>query len=376
MIANVRLAWIGNLGRRWKRRAETVELPAAVFSSLADRMEGCLLLGAAGDAFGFVVEFDDIDTIERKHRGRLKFLDAGKWTYDGIGHVVSDDTQMSLFTAQACATALEQHGSDYGHSIRDLARDAYLQWYQTQTALPTRGGDGLLGYRQMFARRAPGGTCLSALARGGDGRVDEPINDSKGCGGVMRVAPLAFLPGIKDDEAWDAGCGAAALTHGHPLGWASAGAFVLMLSRIARGADVVEAVKHVVGYAAKRSGAEGVSDALRRALMFAGRRSISPEEIEEMGGGWVAEECLAIGASCAMMDANVADILETAANHSGDSDSTALVAGQLTGASYGRAKLLQEQFIASRFAAIDVADAMAYVLCRYGEAIKLVESRA
>lgn len=197
MIANVRLAWIGSLGRRWKRRAETVELPAEVFSSLADRMEGCLLLGAVGDAFGYVVEFDVIDTIERKHRGRLKFLDAGKWTYDGIGHVVSDDTQMSLFTAQACATALEQHGSDYGHSIRDLARDVYLQWYQTQTAIPTRGGDGLLGYRQMFARRAPGGTCLSALARGGDGRVDEPINDSKGCGGVMRVAPLAFLPGIR-----------------------------------------------------------------------------------------------------------------------------------------------------------------------------------
>ena len=52
---------------------------------------------------------------------------------------------------------------------------------------------GILAQRELYARRAPGTTCLSALRSGRMGTMEEPINDSKGCGGVMRVAPVGLF---------------------------------------------------------------------------------------------------------------------------------------------------------------------------------------
>ncbi len=44
----------------------------------------------------------------------------------------------------------------------------------------------------MHASRAPGNTCLSALLSREIGTIEKPINNSKGCGAVMRVAPVAL----------------------------------------------------------------------------------------------------------------------------------------------------------------------------------------
>ena len=90
-------------------------------------------------------------------------------------------------------------------------------------------GDGqswLLDIPELFERRAPGNTCLSALA--GDGGISadylkHPVNQSKGCGGIMRVAPLALR--CRPGESWSGslreldleGAQLAAITHGHSL---------------------------------------------------------------------------------------------------------------------------------------------------------------
>lgn len=75
----------------------------------------------------------------------------------------------------------------------------------------------------MLAQRAPGNTCLSALSFGGHGMIDKPINDSKGCGGAMRTAPTGLLSSASVDIVFRLGAAAAALTHGHPSGYLSAG---------------------------------------------------------------------------------------------------------------------------------------------------------
>ena len=41
-------------------------------------------------------------------------------------------------------------------------------------------------------RRAPGNTYLSALGSRRCGSIINKINNSKGCGGIMRVAKIAF----------------------------------------------------------------------------------------------------------------------------------------------------------------------------------------
>jgi ADP-ribosyl-[dinitrogen reductase] hydrolase len=51
----------------------------------------------------------------------------------------------------------------------------------------------LLDFRELFAQRASGNTCISALESGAMGTIEKPINDSKGCGGVMRAAPVGML---------------------------------------------------------------------------------------------------------------------------------------------------------------------------------------
>ncbi|MEM9070745.1 MAG: ADP-ribosylglycohydrolase family protein, partial [Myxococcota bacterium] len=51
--------------------------------------------------------------------------------------------------------------------------------------------------------------------------------------------------------------------------------------------------------------------------------------------GWVAEEAFAIAVFCARQSTTFAEAVRLAANHSGDSDSTGSLAGQLVGAAQG-----------------------------------------
>lgn len=56
-----------------------------------DRLAGCLLGGALGDALGYPIEFEKISQMSQDH------------DFDKIigRFIVSDDTQMTLFTANA-----------------------------------------------------------------------------------------------------------------------------------------------------------------------------------------------------------------------------------------------------------------------------------
>lgn len=60
-----------------------------------DKYRGCLIGGAAGDALGYAVEFLDEDAIFKKYGKK------GITEYDLVNHTgrISDDTQMTLFTA-------------------------------------------------------------------------------------------------------------------------------------------------------------------------------------------------------------------------------------------------------------------------------------
>lgn len=61
----------------------------------------------------------------------------------------------------------------------------------------------------------------------------------------------------------------------------------------------------------------------------------TPEGIAVMGGGWVAEEALGIGLWCALMASSLEEGICWAVNHTGDSDSTGLIAGNLLGIQLG-----------------------------------------
>lgn len=57
--------------------------------------------------------------------------------------------------------------------------------------------------------------------------------------------------------------------------------------------------------------------------------------MESLGAGWVAEEALAISLYCALRAESFEHGVRLAVNHSGDSDSTGSMAGQLLGTAWG-----------------------------------------
>lgn len=186
---------------------------------------------------------------------------------------------------------------------------------------------------RLHVRRAPGMTCLAALAQGGGGTLATPINDSKGCGGIMRIAPVGLLydPG----RAFDIACACAALTHGHPSGYLASGVFAAMIAFLIDGASLDEAETEARAMLAGRLGADETLDAMDRART-ARAWAPTPENLARLGEGWIAEESLAIALFAAWQaGGDFVRGLRIAVNHSGDSDSTGSLAGQLLGAQRG-----------------------------------------
>ena len=310
-----------------------------------DRFQGCLVGGAIGDALGYPVEFMDVREI------RWKYGTNGIVRYDLVNDVaeVSDDTQMTLFTAWGI-----MQGETSGSELAGGAGlwEAYKDWYLTQTSPPgpvKRWRSWLLRDDRLFARRAPGTTCMNVLAGRRCGTIESPVNDRKGCGGVMRVAPIGlYACGNRFDSPDDAdmlGARAAAMTHGHELGYIPAAALVHIVRVLASGErgsvryavyGALEAVKRLFP---DSNGTAELTRIVRKAIDLADHEHphlTDSTVIGRIGGGWTAEEALAIAVYCALKyEDDFETAMVAAVNHSGDSDSTGSITGNILGARCG-----------------------------------------
>ncbi len=301
-----------------------------------DRILGCLLGGAIGDALGAPIEFFPLEEIRAEHgpQGITGYVSGG-WP----SGTFTDDTQMTLFTAEGLIRAAV--GGRGGQPVDTplVIWHAYQRWLDTQgypvhwdREFPQRSSGWLVQEPALRHRRAPGTTCISALRTGRRGSISFPLNHSKGCGGVMRVAPI----GLVAADPFNLACEAAALTHSHPSGYLAAGAFATMLAGVARGNSLASSIDRAVDLLRARLGHEETLQAVEAAVNLAGSGTPpSPETVETLGGGWVAEEALAITLYCALVGADFRSSVLLAVNHSGDSDSTGSMVGNLLGAALG-----------------------------------------
>ncbi len=311
---------------------------------------GCLLGGAVGDALGWPVEFARMSEIIRNY-GPKGIRDL----VPGAGELfeITDDTQMTLFTGEGLLRAwagAQQHGDMPNFAA--ATRRSYLCWLETQGESPGEllldgGATGwLLGVEGLHRRRVPGNTCISALREGVLSKEGIADNDSKGCGGIMRAAPAGLLAArIQSGDttgairlAFEIGCATAALTHGHPSGYYPAGVLAAVIATIVTGGTIAEGVDYSLDFLAHRCGSQETTDAIKKAvnLWHDPRVTPSPEVIETLGGGWVGEEALAIGLYCALVAGDdLARGVRLAVNHSGDSDSTGSITGNIMGALLG-----------------------------------------
>ncbi|MDE6518457.1 MAG: O-acetyl-ADP-ribose deacetylase, partial [Acetatifactor sp.] len=224
----------------------------------------------------------------------------------------------------------------------------------------------LLDVPRLYRRRAPGNTCLDALRRRRKSSEPEdyiaaPLNDSKGCGGIMRIAPLALNRHRNIRNMDYEAAQIAAITHGHSLGYMPAAVLAHIISRIVypevtpqkekteqenpetfsnkpqtlreivlEARDTVAAIFHGDKHLKE------LTDIIDLAIRLSANDSGDRDNIHRIGQGWVAEETLGIALYCALRHQEDFSAGVTAAvNHKGDSDSTGAVTGNILGALLG-----------------------------------------
>lgn len=318
--------------------------------TLQDRIRGSLVGGAVGDALGYPVEFiSSLEAIQERYgEYGITRLDTRQHWLDEDNQagkaVISDDTQMTLFTANGLLIA-EQKKVDPKYAICV----AYVQWFLGQTGKKSsKFNDCWIGsLPELNARRAPGTTCMTSLNDIFCGH--DPMNNSKGCGGVMRVAPIplyAVAHAMPIAHADRLAGDAAEITHQHPLGFIPAALVAHIIYRLALDENPsreameryiregIEAMKTL--YPEHKTDVATMENLAELAILRSYNRQHPILDVEKFGGGWTGEEALAIALYCSLRfidDFEAAMI--AAVNHSGDSDSTGAITGNILGAALG-----------------------------------------
>lgn len=304
--------------------------------------------GAIGDALGYPVEFvGTYKAIQSRYgeqgitRYELKpyWLNESEWTGKAI---VSDDTQMTLFTACGLLNAPKR-----GITFVDSIQRAYLEWLTTQEDNFVLGSGPkcwITTIPELNHRRAPGNTCISSLKQ--LARKQQPSNRSKGCGGVMRIAPIPLYAAAANrmtiEECDQLAGDAAAITHHHPLGIIPAALMAHVIYRLLQD----EAPSRTSFESYVQEGMDAMRqlysqhprdlDTMARLVDLALTLSVNDQpdinNIVTIGQGWVAEETLAIALYCTHRYIDDFEKAITASvNHGGDSDSTGAVTGNIIG---------------------------------------------
>lgn len=336
--------------------------------SVKDCIRGSLMAGAAGDALGYPVEFMSRNAILARYgdRGITEF----KLDSDGKA-LVSDDTQMTLFTANGMLMGLTRgYMRGIGGDPKDYVDGAYIDWYYTQTVNKVSERDDfhytwLRDLPELAHRRAPGITCLNACESLLAHRDVE--NNSKGCGGIMRVAPMGLFDASFKESGGsgfyyktvylaEAGAHIARVTHLHPLGYLPAALMTLLLSRIVplTPDEVKESIIDIINdgldvmmnmYSNDYAKYKEYLRALTLKAVNLAHSNISDiQAIMQLGEGWTAEEAWAISLYCVIRHVdNMKEAIIAAVNHDGDSDSTGSITGNIMGAIYGYEAIKRER---------------------------------
>jgi len=283
-----------------------------------------MLASALGDALGAPVEFLDLEMIVARF-GKQGIRELAP-AYGRLG-AITDDTQMAIATARGLLDA-RRDGTDEADGVLER----YLEWLDSQ--------------KDPKNVRGPGSTCVGGLEAQRRERIERAQNDSKGCGGVMRVHPVGLYFAGQARAAFELGWVTADITHGHRTSGASSGAQAALVAQLAAGTGTDEALGAVLELLEDRDPNLETLASVQNAMGLAAQGAPAASALEIIGEGWIAEEALAAGIYCLLrFKDSPLEALIASVNHSGDSDSTGAIAGALLGARHG-AEWLPEGWLA------------------------------
>ena len=299
--------------------------------------------GAVGDALGYPVEFLSLDEI-RETYGEKGIQEPVCEEATGKA-LVSDDTQTLAFTMDGLLWADRKAKEKGIYAYTPCIFYAYQKWLYTQTGHFAEKSyefllqGEILKWEELFARRTPGESILQALAgsiNGKYGTMRNPINNSKGYNTVARVAPVGLYFYEDPRKAFKIGCESAAITHGHPTAYLTAGFFAHLISMIIQVISLERAAEVSVKNLSLHKHSEESVGALKRAMELAGSDAPEEKAIASLGEGWTAEEAMAIALYAALKHPeDYETALRTVVNQSGNSDGTGAICGNLLGAYLG-----------------------------------------
>ncbi|MCW1250232.1 ADP-ribosylglycohydrolase family protein [Acaricomes phytoseiuli] len=362
----------------------------------ASTVSGTLLGGALGDAFGAPLENQDLAGIRHRY-GSAGLQEPGD---AGLPAHFSDDTQLTLYTADALTELLEWARQGVSADPAATVWLAYLRWLRSQgedlpeTApqpLP-RDIDRIPALRY---RRNPGKACLESLRTGEMGTRNRPLlPQAKGSGSLMRSAPFGLVPFFDETIIASLSSDAAVLTHGHPSTWQASAGFSLLIHWLAADRRPLrEAVADLKQYFLKAQAVPELQSRVSRAVELADQTLAEGTAIpaatlrDELGPGWLAEEALPLALYAVLASESTGKVeaagkvlekkeastgsqeslpesadhfrraIRLAANDADDSDTVAALAGNILGAYYGRPGLPEDWIDA-----LDSEEAAAVVL--------------
>lgn len=286
---------------------------------LYNKVAGCLLGGAIGDAKGYHFETDHT------------------WRFSAV-------TQMTLFTIEGMVYGYwRANEKGIGAEVEYYVNESYKTWLNTQgmeTDSLWKPVSELLRREELMHQRDPGHTCIKALQSQVMGTIQKPVNDSKGSAAVYRAAPLGFM------TCWGnpvlTGARTAALTHGNPMAWISAGFYAGLINRLVSEEHVdlkkeieviLLAVKNLFALYKKECDAFHVL--IREAVLLSEQETGDEEVLHALGGRRISEEALAVALYCCLKGKGFDDCVELACSLKPHRADIAGLTGSIAGALYG-----------------------------------------
>ena len=275
----------------------------------SDRARGVLLGLACGDALGRPVEFNSASAISADH-GRLTEM-VGQGTWNQPAGTITDDTDQALCIARSL---VEKQGFD----PEDIA-DRFVEWYES--------GPFDIG---MMTTKA-----LSELKHGAAwdkaGRAvweRSPEGQNAGNGSVMRCAPLA-IPYVNDwEQLVTVSRQSSQITHADPR--CEYGCAILNLTIAGLLTDTETPLQDALDHVD-----ENAPDELMAALEPVAQRD-SPDTLET--SGYVVHS-LQTALHDGLNATSAEEVIVTAVNRGGDTDTIGAITGAVAGARFGASEL-------------------------------------
>jgi ADP-ribosylglycohydrolase len=301
-----------------------------------DRFLGCIYGLAIGDALGYPVEFMSLKEIEKilgpngvTGFDSLKHPEIASRIRQPIGSY-SDDTQMSLATANALINAKSDNLEDI---MQEVVKE-YISWADSPEN-----------------NRYPGNTCMAGIRnlKAGMHWTNSGIPNGKGCGAAMRTAPIGLY--FADDIHSLINCSQAVGSCTHKdSGAIAAGSVVAYVIRnailygslINKNPSLLnnqEFIEEILNARKVSFPLKSKLEKLNQNLNYQDSRGA----LKKLGQGWHGDEAVAMALYCFLKSPR--DYRKTVlagTNIDGDSDSVALIAGAISGAYNGIQSIPQE----------------------------------